>query len=117
MVRALKGHLEEVLRVQEEIGRMHLGLDGLGDGVGDGDERRGSGMSGLGQGDGEGGEEGDEGSPSKGRPKPKEGEKEKGEDSKGDGVEKVETVLDKREKGVDELMERVSSSTDLLGCR
>lgn len=111
MVRALKGHLEEVLRVQEEIGRMHLELEGLGDGVGGGDERRGSGMSGLGQGDGEaeGEEEGDEGSPSKGRPKAKEGEKER-EEGKGDGVETVETVLDKREKGVDELMERVSTA-------
>lgn len=31
MVRALKGHLEEVLKVQEEVGRMHLALEGLGD--------------------------------------------------------------------------------------
>jgi hypothetical protein len=30
MVRALKGHLEEVLKVQEEVGRMHLALEGLG---------------------------------------------------------------------------------------
>ena len=29
MVRALKGHLEEVLKVQEEIGRMHLNLEKL----------------------------------------------------------------------------------------
>ena len=30
MIKVLKGHLEEVLRVQEEIGRMHLGLEKLG---------------------------------------------------------------------------------------
>jgi hypothetical protein len=29
MVKALKGHLDGVLRVQEEIGRMHLALEGL----------------------------------------------------------------------------------------
>jgi hypothetical protein len=33
MVKALKGHLESVLRVQKEIGRMHLSLEGLGEGV------------------------------------------------------------------------------------
>jgi hypothetical protein len=32
MVRALKGHLESVLRVQKDIGRMHLSLEGLGEG-------------------------------------------------------------------------------------
>jgi hypothetical protein len=32
MVKALKGHLESVLRVQKEIGRMHLSLEGLGEG-------------------------------------------------------------------------------------
>jgi hypothetical protein len=32
MVKALKGHLESVLRVQKEIGKMHLALEGLGDG-------------------------------------------------------------------------------------
>ena len=34
MVKALKGHLESVLRVQKEIGRMHLALEGL-DGSGE----------------------------------------------------------------------------------
>ena len=29
MVKALKGHLESVLQVQKEIGRMHLSLEGL----------------------------------------------------------------------------------------
>jgi hypothetical protein len=32
MVKALKGHLESVLRVQKDIGRMHLSLEGLGEG-------------------------------------------------------------------------------------
>jgi hypothetical protein len=71
MVRALKGHLEDVLKVQEEIGRMHLDLEGLG-GT---EERRGTAKS---QSQSPKGNEGDEDS------------------------------LKRREKGVDELMERVS---------
>jgi hypothetical protein len=89
MAKALKGHLEDVLRVQEEIGRMHLALEGLGDG------RRPSG-SGL---EGNKRESGSAGSP-------KSPKKENGKDVG------QEDVLEKREKGVNELMERVS--LDLL---
>jgi hypothetical protein len=85
MVRALKGHLEDVLKVQEEIGRMHLDLEGLGEG------RRASGSN-----PSESGAKGADG-----RSPVKEG---KGEKDEGD-------ELLKREKGVDELMERVSRYT------
>jgi hypothetical protein len=53
--RALKSHLDNVLRVQKEIGRMHLALEGLGDGG----ERRGSGISGNSEGKSSMGEEED----------------------------------------------------------
>ncbi len=68
MVKVLKGHLERVMKAQEEIGRMHLGLEGL-DLTGNGS-----------------------------------GEK---------GGREMEDGLSKREKSVDEIMERVSRPSTL----
>jgi hypothetical protein len=82
MVKALKGHLDDVLRVQKEIGRMHLALEGLGEGAED-QGRRGSGT-------------GSNGSNT---------EQEEGKEGK-----EAEDPLAKREREVDELMKQVSLS-------
>jgi hypothetical protein len=95
MVRALKGHLEDVLRVQEKIGRMHLELEGLGGGEGRGDRDNQ---------DEDDGEKLVKEEITEGSPVLKETGKGKGESEE----KKVVDVLDKREKGVDELMERAS---------
>ncbi|GFZ46340.1 hypothetical protein JCM24511_04587 [Saitozyma sp. JCM 24511] len=76
MVRALKGHLEEVLKVQEEVGRMHLALEGLGDYAAQAEERHTS--------------------------------ESEARQSNGD------EVVAKREKGIEEIMDRLGALSDQL---
>ena len=57
MVKALKWHLDSVLRVQKEIGRMHLGLEGL---DGSGTHKRGRASTGSARVEDHTGGEGDE---------------------------------------------------------
>lgn len=96
MVKALKGHLEEVLRAQEEVGRMHLELEGLGD-------------KWLGPMIGEHNSPNLPKSPKS--PKQTQAEKEKGDEggNQANGNLDDDDALLRREKGVDALMERVSS--------
>lgn len=91
MVRRLKAHLGEVLKVQEEVGSMHLKLEGLGTQTGPG-----------------GGRDVDVNASVEMRKK--EDRDRSGEGEGPDGPE-VGGMVDSREKGVEEIMERVSSAT------
>lgn len=123
MVKALKGHLDEVLKVSEEIGRMHLSLERLTVGAGGGwdqwdedrspaqkssvdrsfasgamqDDRRRESVSGM---------KGDETVTGLGIRSPGSGEETPGTTTRED----AEQALLKREQGVDEIMEKVRSA-------
>lgn len=87
LVSALKGHLEDVLKVQEDIGRMHLALEDLDGGdneVTKGQERKAKPAKTATSGAGAKGQEDEEA--------------------------EVDDSLSRREKGVEALMERVSST-------
>lgn len=98
MVKLLKGHLDEVLRVQEEVGRMHLGLEDLGFGAGTGAGGRGSGKGGDTVDGDETGEATDGGTGTAGE----------GSEERQKRIDREK--LDKREKGVEDIMNRVSAS-------
>jgi hypothetical protein len=91
MVRRLKAHLGEVLKVQEEVGSMHLKLEGLGTQTGPG-----------------GGRDVDVNASVEMRRK-----EERDGSGEGEGSDRQEVggMVDSREKGVEEIMERVSSFT------
>lgn len=112
MVKALKGHLEGVLQVQEEIGRMHLGLEKL-TVVGQGsweDFEPTSPKAGLSRAPGKKAGETPSTGESSSRRGSKEGPGKLGGDTPGSKARKVEAeqALLKREKEVDEIMSKVS---------
>lgn len=99
LVSALKGHLEDVLKVQEEIGRMHLALEGLDGGDNDNDMTRGQ--------------------ERKANPAnlAKTTTAEAGTKGQEDDEAEVDDSLSRREKGLEALMDRVSPYPPLPAAR